>query len=126
MKQSGKLWYNELKGTLKNLGYQPAITDPCVFTREHGNTRDIVAVYVDDLLVTGTADRDRLDAVVAELGDIYKITNLGEANHLLGIHIRQTCDEIHLDQSVEIQQVFQYIVRYVSCRMMNEWLPTSW
>ncbi len=34
-------------------------------------------------------------------------------------------DVFNTKQDVEIQQVFRYIVRYVSCRMMNEWLPTS-
>ncbi len=74
MQQSGILWYNELRGTLSGLGYTPTKVDPCVFQRGGESTRDIIAVYVDDLLVTGTDDRGKLDALVAELGDSYDDT----------------------------------------------------
>ncbi len=74
MKQSGRLWYDELRGTLKNLGYRPTVTDPYVFTRGNGDAKDIISVYVDDLLVTGTVDRGRLDSLVTELGNIYSIS----------------------------------------------------
>ncbi len=109
MKQSGKLWYNELKGTLKNLGYRPAVTDPCVFTREHGNTKDIIAVYVDDLLVTGTADRGRLDTIVAELGSVYSISNLGTARHLLGISIDRTEEKLRLGQTAFLRKMLEEV-----------------
>ncbi len=109
MKQSGKLWYNELKGTLKNFGYRPAVTDPCVFTREHGNAKDIITVYVDDLLVTGTADRGRLDIIVAELGNIYSVTNLGIVRHLLGISIGRAKNGLRLDQTAFLRKTLEEV-----------------
>ncbi len=74
MKQSGKLWYNELRGTLKELGYVPTKTDPCAFTRRNNDERDIIAVYIDDLLITGTGNRNRLDSLVLELGKFHDIS----------------------------------------------------
>ncbi len=109
MKQSGKLWYNELRGALKNLGYRPTVTDPCVFTREHGNAKDIIAVYVDDLLVTGTADRGRLDKIVAELGNVYSVTNLGTARHLLGISISRAGNRLCLDQTAFLRKTLEEV-----------------
>ncbi len=107
MKQSGKLWYNVLKGALKNLGYRPAVTDPCVFTRKHENAKDIITVYVDDLLVTGTADKGRLNTIIAELGNIYNVTNLGTVRHLLGISISRAKDGLRLDQTAFIRKALE-------------------
>ncbi len=107
MKQSEKLWYEELKGTLKNLGYGPTRTDPCVFTRRIPGANDFITVYVDDLLVTGTRDRQRLDSLVSELGGFYNITNLGTARFLLGISINHTKDGILLDQMAFLRNILE-------------------
>ncbi|MCP4126994.1 MAG: hypothetical protein GY753_08035, partial [Gammaproteobacteria bacterium] len=107
MKQSGKLWYDELRGTLRNLRYQPTCVDPCVFQRGSGDARDIIAVYVDDLLITGTSDRGKLDSLVSELGGVYSVTNLGTANHLLGINICCTEEGIRLDQAAYLRSTLE-------------------
>ncbi len=58
------------------LVYRPTKTDLCVFTRKNAEERDIIAVHVDDLLITGTGDRGRLDALVSEPGEFYKLLML--------------------------------------------------
>eukprot|EP01084_Bolivina_argentea_P043255 79697_1 len=82
MKQSGRLWYDELRGTLKNLGYRPTGTDPCVFMRGSGSTNDIIAVYVDDL---------------------------GTARHLLGISINRLGDGLRLDQAAFLRSTLEEV-----------------
>ncbi|MCP4127166.1 MAG: hypothetical protein GY753_08905 [Gammaproteobacteria bacterium] len=109
MKQSGKLWYDELRGTLKKLGYAPTKTDPCAFTRRHNDERDIIAVYVDDLLITGTGNRNRLDSIVLEIGKFYDITNLGAASHLLGIGIRRTKEGTYLNQAAFLKDTLKEV-----------------
>ncbi|MCP5023831.1 MAG: hypothetical protein GY930_18945, partial [bacterium] len=107
MKQSGKLWYDELRGTLKKLGYRPTMTDPCIFTRRNTEGRDIIAIYVDNLLVTGTGNKERLDSLISELEEFYNITNLGSMSHLLGIGIRKTKGGIYLDQEAFIRSILK-------------------
>ncbi len=62
---------------------------------------------MDDLLVTGTDDRGKLDALVAELGDSYDITNLGSVNHLLGISMSRTKEGIQLDQATYLRSILR-------------------
>lgn len=49
LKQSGREWFGTLKREMENMNMTPLPSDPCVFYRQ-GLT---VAVYVDDIMVTG-------------------------------------------------------------------------
>ena len=49
--QSAVLWYEELRGTLRDLGFLENPYDVCSFARKRGTSVDRILVYVDDLLI---------------------------------------------------------------------------
>ena len=55
--QSAYLWYECLKSAIIEFGFQVSTADKCVFTLGEGQQKTIVAIYVDDLMVTGPDDR---------------------------------------------------------------------
>ena len=54
--QSAVLWYNELRGTLINIGFTENLYDICSFTRERNGSIDRILVYVDDQFITSDAE----------------------------------------------------------------------
>ena len=65
------LWYENLRESMKKLGYTPNPIDICVFnkTGEKG-VQCTVAVHVDDLMITST-DSDMIESLVAGLIERY-------------------------------------------------------
>jgi hypothetical protein len=55
LKQSGRMWYNQLKKFLLNKGYLNSDDCPCVFIRKSSIGFYIISVYVDDLNIIGHA-----------------------------------------------------------------------
>ena len=78
------MWYNDLKDSLKELGFEPIEADPCVFVNL--STKDIIVVYVDDLILItrGTA---LMNDLKAKLLRRYKARDLGPVGFYLGIRI---------------------------------------
>jgi hypothetical protein len=64
LRQSALLWYNDLKDSLKDLGFEPIKADPCVFINLI--TKAVVVVYVDDLILI-TRDVPSIEELKAKL-----------------------------------------------------------
>jgi hypothetical protein len=62
--ESGALWYNQLTCSLRDLGFKPSTTDPCVLTRGSGSD------YVDDLLIAAASESCRA-TVISDLRSRY-------------------------------------------------------
>jgi hypothetical protein len=84
LRQSALLWYNDLKASLKDLGFKPIEADPCVFINPL--TKAIIVVYVDDLVLI-TRDAPSMTALKAKLLKRYKARDLGPIGFYLGIRI---------------------------------------
>jgi hypothetical protein len=55
LKQSGIMWYNQLKEFLLNKGYLNSNDCPCVFIRKSVTGFYIISIYVDDLNIIDLA-----------------------------------------------------------------------
>jgi hypothetical protein len=53
-KQGGRVWYEEISGTLRDMGYTRTDADHTVFTRGAGSALSIIALYVDDITMVAT------------------------------------------------------------------------
>jgi hypothetical protein len=84
--QSALLWYNDLKDSLKELGFKPNKADPCVFVNL--STKAIIVVYVDDLILI-TRDTALINNLKAKLLRRYKARDLRPVGFYLGIRILQ-------------------------------------
>ena len=66
----------------------------------------VIAIYVDDLLIFGTDQGGRIDAIKSALKSTYEMTDLGEISHYLGMEINHSVgDKITLTQSVYIRKI---------------------
>jgi hypothetical protein len=86
LKQSALLWYNDLKASLKDLGFEPIEADPCVFV--NSVTFGIIVVYVDDIILI-TKDTSAMATLKQRLFACYKARDLGPISFYLGIRVRR-------------------------------------
>ncbi len=72
--QASKLWWEEISGFLKSLGFKPNPYDQCVFNKRVGMHDITIGVYVDDLLITST-NRKLINEFKSAIDAKYKDTN---------------------------------------------------
>ena len=84
LKQAPRIWYQTLAGFLKELGYKHLHEDHSIFV--HPDHRTIIAVYVDDLLITGPSSPSIHD-LKAALSKKFQMSDLGAVAYYLGIEI---------------------------------------
>ena len=104
LKQSGKLWHQELVRVLVNFGLQQNPFEPGLFYMVSADGQLIlhVCVYVDDLLI-GSNDDSYVRKFVDHLEQPFKLSSSGQVNQLLNIRVLQYKDSIALDQERYIQ-----------------------
>jgi len=84
--ESAKLWYEELSGTLLDLGYKRNPVDQCVFNKGVGAAQCTVCLHVDDLMITCRQDAT-IDTLLAGLTSKYKTLTVhrGKVHSYLGM-----------------------------------------
>jgi hypothetical protein len=87
---NGALWFQRLSASLKDLRFTPSRADACVFTRRSGGHLAIIAVYVDDLLITASFDA-HLDTIIEEIRSSYPDVkaSTGVSQSFLGLLIQK-------------------------------------
>lgn len=71
---------------LKNLEFKRCSQEYSVYTRNKDGKLLIVAVYVDDLLVTGNC-KVEITTFKAQMNKRYEMSHLGLLSHYLGIEV---------------------------------------
>ena len=81
-------WWETLDRDMLELGYCQSRADPLVHSRHVDDEITIMSTYTNNM--TGiSSTKEGAERVKAELGQRYKIKNLGEANLILGIKIER-------------------------------------
>jgi Reverse transcriptase (RNA-dependent DNA polymerase) len=104
--QGAKNWYDALTWALTKLGFKHSEADHGLFFKEEGGNLVILAIHVDDCLMTGGSVE--LNAKVKkDLNAKYKLTDLGPANWLLSIRISHNLTEhtVALSQHAYIDSI---------------------
>ena len=86
LKQAGRKWYDTLSRALTDLGFQVNDADPGVFSAHNDPHTTILAIHVDDCLITGSSSELIAD-YKHKLNQRYSLTDLGPVHWLLGIKI---------------------------------------
>ena len=104
LKQAARVWFQLLTGYLERHGYQALPAEPSMMT----NQRVIIAIYVDDMLITGASIVD-VEEAKELLRKRFEVTDLGEARVCLGIRIHQdrAARVIYIDQSAYAYNVVE-------------------
>lgn len=103
LKQSSYIWYLRLLTGMLKLGYQPLLSDACIFMRISPNRKNIsiIRVHMDEddmgLFCNSVEEREHAKA---ELKKEFPINDLGEPELLLGLKITHNCEK----QTITISQ----------------------
>lgn len=98
LRQAPRAWYAKLNQCLTELGFKRCPYENAVYTKGEGDQCLIIAVYVDDILITG-ARVESIGEFKKQMGDKFDMTDLGKLSYYLGIEVEQGEHCIKLKQS---------------------------
>ena len=106
LKQAGRRWYETLTRALKSLGFRASVADPGVFIARASGQILILAVHVDDCVLTGSSS-DQIAQYKQKLNSCYALTDLGPVHWLLGIKVTRdrAAHTISLSQGAYIDAI---------------------
>lgn len=89
LKQAGRVWNARLDDALTKMGYRACESEPCVYTKcTKKKTINIIAVYVNDLLLACSDEGEMLAAKQA-LSSEFQVVDKGPVTNLLGLEIQR-------------------------------------
>lgn len=101
------MWYNHLREYLIEEGYINNRICPCVFIKKLKSRFVIVAVYIDDINLIGSAEE--LLKIVEYFKNEFGMKDLGKTKYYLGIQIKHKSDRIFIHQFTYIEKIFKMI-----------------
>ena len=82
---------NKFCDDMTAIGFEQAKADPCVFRKVVDDEAEmVVVVHVDDILAHAK-DQATMDRFVAELGQKFKLKDMGDAGYYMGCRSTNTC-----------------------------------
>lgn len=119
LKQSARAWNTRVNDCLKELNYRKSKLEPCVYVKSSGGCLTIVTVYVDDFFIFSN-DKVETDVLKRELGQRFRLKDLGQLKHCLGmrVHIDKNKEFITLDQEQYIDNILKRF-NMTDCRTVS-------
>lgn len=106
LRQAPRAWYAKLNKCLEELGFARCPYEHAVYTKKIGEETLIVAVYVDDLLITGT-QKSIIEQFKKQMNEVFKMSDLGLLSHYLGIEVKQSPGCIELRQTAYAKKILE-------------------
>nr|AAP21414.1 putative polyprotein [Oryza sativa Japonica Group]ABF99446.1 retrotransposon protein, putative, unclassified [Oryza sativa Japonica Group] len=97
LKQSPRAWFDRFRHAVCDMGYSQCNGDHTVFYKHRGTHITILAVYVDDIVITGD-DVEEIRCLKERLGKAFEVKDLGPLRYFLGIEIARSSKGIVLSQ----------------------------
>ncbi|XP_018403755.1 PREDICTED: retrovirus-related Pol polyprotein from transposon TNT 1-94 [Cyphomyrmex costatus] len=106
LKQGSRAWNQRLNTIIQQIGFTQSKTDQYVYIYTKEDKKIIIAVYVDDLLIFSN-DKKLKEITKSKLMKQFKMKDLGEVRHCLGLRITRDRDagKIWIDQSAYIENI---------------------
>lgn len=108
LKQAPRVWNDTINQYLLDNDFLRSRADPCVYTRHHGGSYIIIALYVDDLVIACSTLQD-IDDIKQMLSSRFNMKDLGELQYVLGLQVtrdRQT-GTLSLSQQGYIRHILE-------------------
>ena len=105
--QAGRCWNNKFCDDMTAIGFEQAKADSCVFRKiVDGEAEIVVVVDVDDI-VAHAKDQAAMDRFAEELGQKFKLKNMGDAGYYMGCHIvrNRKARELKFDQHLYVESM---------------------
>jgi hypothetical protein len=106
LKQAPRAWNIKLDNTLKNIGFCQSPLEHGLYARGNGNSKLLVGVYVDDLIVMGSCSRE-INSFKNQMKAEFKMSDLGSLSFYLGIEVHQEKDRITLSQGAYAARIVE-------------------
>lgn len=98
-------------------GFVQDKANSCLFTKEDNKNYILLAVYVDDMLVTGNSPKFLHDTMQM-LGKLFNVVDLDDVKHYVGVGVIRDINGIfYLNQQSYIQKIIE------NTKMENSKLP---
>ena len=91
LKQAPRAWNDKLNRVLEELGFRKCSKEASLYRKQVRENLLLVAIYVDDLLVTGSK-ASMIYEFKKEMSEIFEMSDLGRLRYYLGIEVVQ-CEE---------------------------------
>jgi len=86
LKQASRKWYERLTSTLLAQDYSQAAFGHSLFIKKTSSSFTILLVYVDDIILAGNSLLE-FNHIKSILDSLFKIKDLGQLKHFLGIEV---------------------------------------
>ena len=124
LKQSSKMWHQELSNYLMSFGLIRSLAEPCMyFLREKNMVVLYIVIYVDDLLILSFKE-EHLISFKKNISERFQMTDLGIAKKCLGIRINQSKKCITLNQKLYVKEVLKKFIGQ-ECKPVKTPLPPN-
>ena len=87
LKQSPRCWNTALDSHLKEMGFVPSTSDPCIYM-DAGGARFHIGVFVDDMVLAGQ-NEERIAKMKDDLSHKFDIKDMGRLHYFLGMTVVQ-------------------------------------
>lgn len=106
LRQAPRAWYAKLNSCLADLGFTRFPSEHAVYTRKEGEEGLVIAVYVDDLLITGSS-KEMIERFKNEMSQKFEMTDLGKLSYYLGMEVEQGKGYIEIKQAGYAKKILE-------------------
>ena len=102
---------NKFCDDMTAIGFEQANADPCVFRKVvDGEAEMVMIVHVDDVLAHAK-DNATMDRFAAELGQKFKLKDMGDAGYYMGCYITRNrkVRELKFDQHLYVESMVKRV-----------------
>jgi hypothetical protein len=102
--QAPRAWNAKLDASLASLGFERSPLEHAVYKRHGDKATLLVGVYVDDLIITGT-DEKEIALFKKQMHQLFDMSDLGLLSYYLGLEVKQDGGTIMLCQSAYAKKI---------------------
>jgi histone deacetylase 1/2 len=106
LKQAPRAWYDSLRHTLLNWGFQNTKSDSSLFVLKEADHTTFLLIYVDDIIITGSNNKS-LEAFISQLNLAFSLKDLGNLHYFLGIEVYRDNSGMYLKQTKYIRDLLK-------------------
>ena len=88
LKQSGRNWFQTLQNFLLSLNFVQSASDNCIFIKNESDTRTLILIWVDDILISSTSILC-INDIKSALSNKFKMKDFGKIGEFLGIQFEE-------------------------------------
>ena len=97
LKQSSRAWFEKFSQAVETFGMQKSKSDHFVFYKNSSSSINLLVVYVDDIVITGSDSKGIL-SLKSFLHNQFHTKDLGMLNYFLGVKVMRSKQRILLSQ----------------------------